>query len=189
MESALIVSYSTQNLESIMKLLRKISCSKIETAKTCGEARRMASEYNFDVYIINSPVYTDSGESLVKELISYDACQVIYVVKSDVYEYMSSLVEDLGVLTISKPLNKEVIWTTLKLAKATFARLNKIQKQNVKLAQKIEHIKTIDRAKCLLISHLSMNEKEAHKYIEKKSMNARVSRLEIAERILKTYES
>ncbi len=189
MESVLIVSYSDQSLEGISRLLRMLSCNKISTVKTCGEARRLARENNFDLYIINSPVYTESGENLAKELVLNDTSQVIFIVKNDVYEYMSSLVEDSGVLTISKPINKNILWTALKLSKATNSRLKKIQKQKVKLTQKIDDIRIVDRAKCVLISHLNMSETEAHKYIEKKAMDTRCSRREVAETILKNYES
>ncbi len=189
MKSALIVSYSDKGIEAITSLLRAVSCREISIAKTCGEARRLAQENDFDLYIINSPVYTESGESLAKELIMRDVAQVICIVKNEVYDYMSNLVEDLGVITITKPVNKNILWTAIKLAKATNARLKKIQKQNVKLTQKINDIKIVDRAKCILISHLNMSEIDAHKYIEKKAMDDRISRREIAENILKIYES
>ncbi len=189
MKSALIVSNSDQNVESIAKLLKMISCKNISTVKTCGDARRMTLENSYDLYIINSPINNESGENLVKDLILDDVCQVIFIVKTDIYDYMSGLVEDLGVITISKPLTKNMLWMALKLSKASHARLSKIKKQNDKLSRRIDDIKTVDRAKYILISHLNMNETEAHKYIEKKAMDTRVSRREIAESILRTYES
>ena len=77
---------------------------------------------------------------------------------------------------------------SLKMASATNARLKNMQNLNKKLTQKIDDIKIVDRAKCLLISHLNMTETNAHKYIEKKAMDVRISRREVAENILKTYE-
>ena len=188
MESALIVSYSDKGLDVIVNLLRSISCKKISTAKTCGEARRLSTENSFDLYIINSPVYTESGELLAKELVTRGTSQVIMIVKNDVYDAMSRQVENAGIITISKPLNKMTLWTTLKLVLATHSRLLLMQHQNLKLSNKIDDIKLVDRAKCILISHLNMSESEAHKFIEKKAMDKRVSRKEIAKNILKTYE-
>ena len=46
----------------------------------------------------------------------------------------------------------------------------------------------IIRAKCTLIQYLKLTEPQAHKYIEKQSMDLRKTKLEIAQRILKTYE-
>ena len=58
-----------------------------------------------------------------------------------------------------------------------------------KLLQKIEDIKMIDRAKCILIQYLNMTESEAHRYIEKQAMDMRTTRKTIAEGILRTYEN
>ena len=55
--------------------------------------------------------------------------------------------------------------------------------------QKIEDIKMIDRAKCILIQYLNMTESEAHRYIEKQAMDMRTTRKTIAEGILRTYEN
>ncbi len=189
LENALIVSHSDNGLESIAKMLKLISCKKIATAKTCGEARRLSLENSYDLYIINSPVQNDTGKNLAKEIVSYGVSQVIFIVKTDLYESMSSQVEDGGVITIPKPINKNMLWVSLKIAKATNSRLKNMQKINTKLTRKIEDIKIVDRAKYLLISYLSMSEEEAHKYIEKKAMDTRVSRREVAEDILKTYEN
>ncbi len=189
MESALIISHSDKGIEIISSVLNSISCKNISTAKTCGDARRLSLEKGFDLYIINSPVQTQSGADLAKDLIQGPSSQVIFIVKNDIYEYMSSLVEDLGIITISKPLNRNMLWMALKLSKATSIRIKNIQKQNIKLTKKIEDIKIIDRAKCILISHLNMNEEEAHKYIEKKAMNTRMSKRHISQNILNTYES
>ena len=61
--------------------------------------------------------------------------------------------------------------------------------ENSKLKQKIEDIRIIDRAKCILISYLGMSEQEAHRYIEKKAMDMRITKRAVAEGILKIYEN
>ncbi|HHT83072.1 MAG TPA: ANTAR domain-containing protein [Clostridiales bacterium] len=47
----------------------------------------------------------------------------------------------------------------------------------------------VDRAKAVLIKHLSMTEQQAHRFIEKQAMDMRVNKTAVAEGILKTYES
>ena len=48
--------------------------------------------------------------------------------------------------------------------------------------------KIIDRAKCLLIAEKHMSEDEAHSYIEKKAMDTRRDRAEVAQEILDSYD-
>jgi response regulator NasT len=64
-----------------------------------------------------------------------------------------------------------------------------MQTENEHLRQKIEDIRIVDRAKWILVSYMQMNEKEAHRYIEKQAMDLRTTKREVAEGLLKTYES
>ena len=71
---------------------------------------------------------------------------------------------------------------------ASRKRVQNLESENHKLQKKIDEIRLVDRAKCILIQYLNMTEPQAHKYIEKQAMNMRQSRLQTAEMILKTYE-
>ncbi len=189
MESALIVSYTDKNSEPIAKMLKTLSVKKISTAKTCGEARRKMLERHFDLYIINSPVHNESGEDLAAEIISNDISQVVFFVKSEMYDYMSEKLELSGIITVAKPINKSVLYSSLKLSKAVYFRMKALNKKTTKLTKKLEDVKVVSRAKFVLISHLGMSEAQAHKHIEKNSMDMRKSRREVAENILKMYEN
>ena len=50
-------------------------------------------------------------------------------------------------------------------------------------------MRLIDRAKCVLIQYLTMTEPQAHRYIEKQAMDTRTTRREVAQQILRTYET
>ena len=71
---------------------------------------------------------------------------------------------------------------------ALHQRLLKTMPQQAKLEQKIEDIRLVGRAKCLLIQYENMTEENAHRYIEKEAMNRRITRREMAETILQSYE-
>ena len=67
-------------------------------------------------------------------------------------------------------------------------RMLGLRDENVQLQKKIEEIRLVDRAKCVLIQVLSMTEPQAHRYLEKEAMDRRVTRREVAEQVLRTYE-
>ena len=75
------------------------------------------------------------------------------------------------------------------MALAAHKKMRMMESENQKLIRNIEDIRIIDRAKCLIVSHLSMTEPEAHKFIEKQAMDMRMTRRAVAEAILKTYEN
>ena len=63
-----------------------------------------------------------------------------------------------------------------------------MQRENQRLQGKIEEIRLCDRAKCALIQHRGLTEPQAHRYMEKRAMDERRTRREVAEEILRTYE-
>jgi response regulator NasT len=66
-------------------------------------------------------------------------------------------------------------------------RLKKMDLKTLSVEEKMEEIRTVNRAKWLLISVLKMDEPEAHRYIEKQAMDRCISKREVAEEIIKTY--
>ena len=185
----MIVSCNEKTIAFFNDVLHSFACNKIAAVQLCSEARRILLERHFDIIIINTPLRDESGESLSRDIASKGINQVILVVKSEYYEQISEVVEDYGVITIAKPINKNIFWSALKIAKAAQSRLKTIQFENNKLTQKLEDIRIVSRAKCILISCLNMSENEAHRYIEKQAMDMRLPRRAVAEDILKTYEN
>ena len=169
-------------------MLAEASLRKITVSKTCGEARRTVLSRNFDLIIVNSPLTDESGERFACEIAADGVSQVILVVGSEHYDEVSAATEDAGVLTVAKPVNRAVFWASLKFAISVHSRMKHLRAENSKLSQKIEDIRIIDRAKCVLIACLGISEQESHRYIEKQAMDMRVTKRAIAKDILKTYE-
>lgn len=189
MDSALIVSSSEKSTAFFSEMLGSASINHIVALGTCGEARRLLVERDFDLVIVNAPLPDETGESFSRHVASKRISQVILVVKSEYFEEVSALTEEYGVLTVSKPINRALFWAAIKFSKSAGSRLKSMHEENNKLKQKIEDIRIIDRAKCILISYLSMNEQEAHRYIEKQAMDMRTTKRAVSEGILKTYEN
>jgi len=189
MESALLVSQSEEDAAFFTVMLNAASIPQITSQKTVHNARRLMLKQDFDLVIVDSPLEDESGESFSRYIASMGVSQVLLLVKKELFEGVSAVCQEDGVLTISKPVDKALFWSALSLAKSVQKRIRRIQAENIKLKQKIEDIRIIDRAKWLLISGMKMNEQEAHRYIEKQAMNVRSSRRIIAEGILKRYEN
>ncbi|MDR1836168.1 MAG: ANTAR domain-containing protein [Treponema sp.] len=189
MENALIVSYTDKSASIFSEILNAASMKQITVLHSAGEARRLLLEQDFDLVIVDAPLTDESGESFSRHIALKSLSQVIHVVKSEHFNAVSSVCEEDGILTISKPVNTEFFWCALSLAKSAGSRIKRIQAENTKLKQKIEDIRIIDRAKCLLISYLNLSEQESHRFIEKQAMDLRSSKRTIAEGIIKTYAS
>jgi len=189
MESALIISDSEKDTGLFTVMLNAASYSQIICQKSVESARKILQKQNFDLVIVDSPLPDESGESFSRSVASKGVSQVILIVKSESFDSVSAACEEDGILTISKPVDKAVFWSALSLVKSVQIKIKRIQLENEQLKQKIEDIRVIDRAKCILISYMKMSEQESHRYIEKQAMDMRSSRRIVAEGILKRYEN
>lgn len=189
MKSALIISSTEKSIKFISDMLVELAFGKILTVSSGGEARRLFIEKDFDLCIINAPLIDESGESLAKDIADIGVSEVILLLKSELFDEVSQNVEEFGVMSISKPVSRSFLWNALKFLKANHKRIEKKQDENKKLQEKIEDIRIVDRAKCILISQYKMTESDAHRCIEKQAMDMRVTKRAIAEYILKYYEN
>ena len=173
--------------ESIAALLPKSEYEAPLFAASVGEIRRLALDSTMDLVVLNTPLKDEFGTRLALDLADYNI-GVLLMVQSDVYDQVCYKVEDYGVLTLAKPISRQSFYTAIKLLTAMRAKILRMEKKNQALQEKMLDIRTINRAKWLLITNLQMTEDEAHYHIEKKAMNTRLSRREVAEEIIRTYD-
>lgn len=183
----LVVSSGEKLRDYFSSLLPADEYELVSHAHSAGEARRLLLSQSLDLVIINTPLSDEFGTELALDL-SESAMGIMLVVKSELFERVAHKVEDSGVLTVAKPNSRQTFYGALKLLTAMSAKLMKMEKKNRSLQEKMADIRTVNRAKWLLIENLNMNENEAHHYIEKQAMDTRLSRREVAEGIIRTYD-
>ena len=93
-----------------------------------------------------------------------------------------------GVFILAKPLSRPLFYQIIRITGATRIHIMALQKENQKLRQKLDDLRVINRAKCLLIQEQHLTESEAHSYIEKNAMNHRKTRRDVAEIIIQSFE-
>ena len=172
--------------ESIAALLPKNEYEPPVFAASVGEIRRLALESTMDLVVLNTPLKDEFGTRLALDLADYNIAVLLMV--QGVFDQVCYKVEDYGVLTLAKPVSRQSFYTAVKLLTAMRAKMLRMEKKNQALQEKMQDIRTINRAKWLLITNLQMTEDEAHYHIEKKAMNSRLSRREAAEEIIRTYD-
>ena len=186
--SVLIVTASERFTDSIMPLLPMTDYWPVQTASSVAEARRWLADTEFDIVLINTPLPDDFGMHLAIDICTGSGAGVLLLVKNDHYNEIYSKVVRYGVITLSKPTNRQMVAQNLRILCATRERIRQMQAKQATVEEKIKEIRLVNRAKCLLIECLNMTEAEAHRYIEKQAMDLRISRREAAENIIKTYK-
>ena len=186
--SVLIVTASDSFTNSIMPLLPVTDYWPVTTVRSVGEARRRIAETDFDIVLINAPLPDDFGMRLAIDICTNSGAGVLLMVKNDLFNDIYAKVISYGVITLSKPTNLQMVAQNLRILCATRERLRQMEAKQATVEEKIEEMRLVNRAKWLLIECLGMTEPEAHRYIEKQSMDERISKREVAENIIKTYK-
>ena len=173
--------------ELLSEILPKNEYAFLPPAKTAGEVRRLTMDRSVDLVILNAPLKDEFGIQLAQDL-AENNMGVLLLTGSDVFEQVSYRVEQSGVITLAKPTTKQSLYIALRALTALRSKLLQMEQKTKALQQKMADIHTVNHAKWLLIQHDNMTENEAHRFIEKQAMDMRLSRREVAESIIRTYD-
>ena len=184
----LIAGANDRTFDSLRELLPPDSYEAPLRAGSAGEVKRMLLETDVDLVILNAPLRDEFGTQLALNLSRDNLC-VLMLVPAESFDAVCYKVEDEGILTLSKPVSRNGLLGAIKLLTAMRGKLLKLDRQNQALQEKMQDIRTVNRAKWLLIEIKRMTENEAHYYIEKQAMDMRLSRREVAENIIRTYDA
>ena len=186
--SVLLVSASEKMNAAVSSLLPVTDYWPVTVAASVNEARRKLLENTYDIVIINSPLPDNAGIRFSMDACGSSDAGVLLLVKSEIYEDTYYKVLPYGVVTLSKPTTAQMVSHNLRVLCAMRERLRQVKAKQTTVEEKIEEIRLVNRAKWLLIQCLNMTEPDAHRYISEKAMEQRLSKREIAENIIRTYQ-
>lgn len=190
MKRALLVFHSEQSASALAAFFREEGCSGISTVYSAYSARqRLESGDEYDLVCINAPLSDEKGIQLAIDIASSSKANVIVIVPKESYEEAGDILSRHGVLVFSKPLNRRLFQNLLRYSDSYRERLLSFESETERLRSMVEDIRIIDRAKLLLVTCLGMSESSAHRYLEKQAMDLRLSKLEVAKQVIRTYEN
>lgn len=189
MNSILIITSDEKSVGLLRKLISEGVCEVTDSASDVKEGLKMLSERSYDLVIINAPVGGGSALDAAANIVQSTGAFVLLIVKNELEEEIQEKAACYGIVTLGKPLGKAMFYKTLHIMDALKNRISGIERENEKLHKKIEDTRLINRAKGILMEYLSMTEMQAHKYLERQAMDLRVTKAEVARRLLSTYES
>lgn len=192
MEHVLIVSGSKGAAVSLAGFLRDSFRCTPRTTESAYQARvALENDRETELVIINAPLLDENGVELAKFVTQETYANCILLLKQDAAEQLAELSERYAVFLIGKPLNKPVLYQIIRTVDIAQRRARRFYEENLRLEQKIKDIRTVDRAKFLLMQYQGMTEEDAHSYLEKYAMDKRkrksIAALEIIDRINEQY--
>ena len=131
----------------------------------------------------------ENGIELSRCFAASTRSSVVIIIPKKNADDVNDLLNPDGVLVIARPINRHLFHHYLQFTDCFRQRLLRIERENRKLKGMVEDIRLIDRAKLLLVTCLGMSEEGAHRYLEKQAMDLRLSKIEIAKQVIRTYEN
>lgn len=183
----LVVSSSEKIASSLTSLLTETGHSPVEHVKSVSAAKRAMIDRTYDFIIINSPVGDDIATRLAIDSSDSKDSVVLMLVKAEDEDEIFEKTSSFGVLTLPKPTNSQMLMTAFRWMAAIRERLRSFESKTLSLEDKMAQIRTVNRAKLLLIEKLDMTEDQAHHYIERHAMDECISKLECANEIIRKY--
>lgn len=186
--SVLVVSASDKMREAFRNFLPSTKYSSVVFVTSIAAAKRAVLDKFYDFVIVNSPLGDDFGTSFAIDVSQKSGSVCLMMVKAELVEKINYQVTPYGVFTLSKPVSVSSMEQALRFLASARERLVSMEKKTDSIEGKMKEIRIVNRAKWALIENLNMSEQEAHRYIEKQAMDKCISKVSIAEEILKTYQ-
>ncbi len=185
--SVLLLTQSQSLQPHVASLFPQSMFYPVKIVSSVLEARRSELFREFDIIVVNSPLPDENGLKYALDMSKKPHASILFLSPSSIYSEVLSIVSGSGIFVLKKPfslssLENAVMWLT-----ATSDRIRKLEKEKVRVEEKMEEIKIINRAKWILINDLEMNEVEAQRFITKEAMDKCISKKEEATIIINTY--
>jgi len=185
--SVLVVSAAEKLNTALLSLLPDSRYAPVKVESSVSAAKRAWSKQAFDLVIVNSPLPDDVGTGFAIDTGKARGTAVLFLARAELHADLHDRLAGHGVFTLPKPTSRPMLALALGWMASTREKLRLLEKKTLSVEEKMEEIRTVNRAKWLLISALRMDEPQAHRYIEKQAMDRCISRREVAEELIRTY--
>ncbi len=188
-KKALIISKTKQSTESLAQLLQTEGYGDTSLTSSSADAKDFIGKEEYDLVLINTPLESETGLELAVYAAKNTSASVVVIVQEQHADQVLDELSKYGVLIISRPINKHLFHHYLLFTDCFRRRILGMAQENDKLKLMVEEVKLVNRAKLLLMQCLSMTEQQAHRYLEKQAMDMRISKIQVAKQVIKTYEN
>lgn len=186
--SVLLVSASDKFDQALLGLLPVSQYWPVTVVKSVSAARQTLLDGEFDLVLINAPLPDDFGLELAEDVCGSTPSGVLLLVRRELAEEIHEQAVQYGVVTLHKPTNEAMLSQSLRVLCAMRERMRQAAKKQTSVEEKVQELRLINRAKWVLIQRQGMTEPEAHRWLERRAMEGRISKRQAAEELLQQSE-
>lgn len=141
-----------------------------------------------DLAIVDYRLKGMNGYELSEILVSEKICPVVALISNAEVGYFINLSQEPTFVPLVKPCSRQTLGNTINLLVKTSKSIGELEKELKSMKSDKDAKALIAKAKRLLIENMNLTEEEAHRRIQKQSMDKGIAKVKIAEAVILMYE-
>ncbi|WP_267241308.1 ANTAR domain-containing response regulator [Streptomyces sp. PR69] len=172
----------------LKEMLQEEGYAVVGEAGDGQRAVELAREHRPDLVILDVKMPVLDGISAA-EKIAEEAIAPVLMLTAFSQRDLVERARDAGAMAyLVKPFSKSDVVPAIEMAVSRFAELKALEKEVADLSQRLETRKLVDRAKSILQTQYGLTEPAAFRWIQKTSMDRRLSMQQVAEAVIEDAE-
>jgi len=168
----------------IVETLREGGYDVVGEASNGEEAIALAREFKPDVIVmdVKMPIMDDitAAEHIAKERLA----PVVLLTAFSQTELVERARDAGAMAYVVKPFTPADLLPAVEIAASRFVEIRALENEIADIHERMETRKTVERAKGILMEKMQLNEPEAFRWIQKASMDRRLTMREVAEAVI-----
>lgn len=174
MEQVILAFEGEKNVRRIRDIIENAGLAECLVCHSAAEVKRLAGQQGINTVICGYKLPDETAQSLAADLPEYCSILVLAV------QSMLELIDDEEIFKLSAPASKNDLLAMVRMLLLRGRRAERY----IRSRRPAEEISLIEDAKRLLITERGMSEEEAHRFLQKKSMDAGMKLIQTAQMIL-----
>lgn len=149
-----------------------------------ASAVRLVEELEPDVVVMDVKMPEMDGITAAEQIMKERTCAVVMLTAFSQRELVERASDAGAMAYVVKPFTPSDLLPALEIAISRFAEIVSLENEIADMSERFETRKRVDRAKGLLQSKMGLTEPEAFRWIQKTSMDRRLTMREVADAVI-----
>ncbi|MBQ0988380.1 response regulator [Streptomyces sp. F63] len=172
----------------LKEMLEEEGYSVVGEAGDGEKAVELAREHRPDLVILDVKMPVLDGISAAEQIAAESIAPVLMLTAFSQRELVERARDAGAMAYLVKPFSKSDVVPAIEMAVSRFTQLKALESEVADLTQRLETRKLVDRAKSVLQTQYGLTEPAAFRWIQKTSMDRRLSMQQVAEAIIEDAE-
>lgn len=168
----------------IVEILQDQGFTVVAEADNGQRALELAEEHQPDLVLMDVKMPIMDGITAAEEINKKQLAPVVLLTAFSQKELVDRAAEAGAMAYVVKPFSPQDLIPAIEVAMSRYDQIKALQNEVSSVKERFETRKQVERAKSLLVNKMGLTEPEAFRWIQKTSMDRRLSMREVAETII-----